>query len=59
MVDALLDDRLSAKGLMTMKKLHLANSMNIIATPILYFAPAWFANRWFAGTIFYDCRIRQ
>lgn len=58
MVDALLDERLSNKGLMTMKKLHLANSINLLSTPVIYFAPAWLANRWFAGINIHYGRIR-
>jgi len=49
-IDQLLDDRLTAQGLMKFKRLHSQMSMNAIMVPIVSFFPAYFANRWLAGS---------
>src|SRR4051812_14834938 len=51
-IDQLLDDRLTADGLMKFKRLHSHMSMNAIVIPIISFFPAYLANRWLAGTPF-------
>ena len=48
-IDQLLDDRLSAQGLMKFKRLHSAMSMNTLVIPIVSFFPAYLCNRWMAG----------
>jgi hypothetical protein len=45
-IDQLLDDRLTAQGLMKMKRLHSAMSVNALAIPVVMFPFAWVANRW-------------
>ena len=50
LIDQLLDDRLSAQGLMKFKRLHSAMSMNTLVIPIVSFFPAYLCNRWMAGT---------
>lgn len=49
-IDQLLDDRLTAEGLMKFKRLHSHMSMNTIVIPVLSFFPAYLCNRWLAGT---------
>lgn len=50
LIDALLDEKLSPAGLIKMKRLYFDISINLIATPIVMFFPAWIANRWLQGT---------
>ena len=50
MIDQLLDDRLTAEGLMKFKRLHSHMSMNTLAVPVVAFFPAYLCNRWLAGT---------
>lgn len=45
-IDHLLDDRFTAEGLMKMKRLHAAMSMNAVIIPFAMFPFAWVANRW-------------
>lgn len=52
-IDQLLDDRLSAEGLMKFKRLHSQLTMNAIVIPIVSFFPAYYCNRWMAGTPLY------
>ncbi len=49
LIDALLDEKLSPAGLIKMKRLYFDVSINIIATPIVMFLPAWIATRWLQG----------
>ena len=49
LIDQLLDDRLTAQGLMKFKRLHSQLSVNALAIPVVCFFPAYFANRWLAG----------
>ena len=50
LIDQLLDDRLSAEGLMKFKRLHSHMSLNAVIIPVVTFFPAYFCNRWLAGT---------
>ena len=50
-IDTLLDDKLSAAGLMKMKRLHYDISLSIIATPIIMFPFAWIGNKWLQGKL--------
>lgn len=45
-IDHLLDDRMTAEGLMKLKRLHAAMAVNALAIPVVMFPFAWFANRW-------------
>ena len=49
LIDQLLDDRLTAQGLMKFKRLHSQLSVNALAIPVVCFFPAYLANRWLAG----------
>lgn len=49
LIDCLLDDRLSADGLMKFKELYRCNSIQTIIVPILSFPVAWTMNRWLFG----------
>ena len=49
-IDQMLDDRLTAEGLMKFKRLHSQLAMNTLVIPIIAFFPAYYANRWMAGT---------
>ena len=49
-IDHLLDDRLTAEGLMKFKRLHSQLTMNTVAIPVISFFPAYYANKWLAGT---------
>jgi hypothetical protein len=51
LIDQLLDDRLSADGLMKFKRLHSSMAMNAVVIPIVMFFPAYLCNRWLAGTL--------
>lgn len=50
MLDALLDDKISAEGLVKMKQLYWQNSIAMIAVPIVSFPLAWVCNKWLQGT---------
>ena len=50
LIDQLLDDRLSAEGLMKFKRLHSAMATNAIMIPIVTFPLAYVANKWLTGT---------
>eukprot|EP00919_Chromeraceae_sp_WS-2016_P010859 GHVR01025408.1.p1 GENE.GHVR01025408.1~~GHVR01025408.1.p1 ORF type:complete len:176 (-),score=5.75 GHVR01025408.1:1666-2193(-) len=50
-IDALLDERLTPEGLMKFKRMYRANSLNLIAVPMVTFPIAWVANRWLAGFV--------
>ena len=50
-IDQLLDDRLSAQGLMKFKRLHSQMSINALVIPIVSFFPAYLANRWLVGIL--------
>ena len=45
-IDHLLDDRMTAEGLMKLKRLHSAMAVNALAIPVVMFPFAWVANRW-------------
>lgn len=49
-IDQLLDDRLTAEGLMKFKRLHSQLAVNAVVIPIFMFPIAFYANRWLAGT---------
>jgi hypothetical protein len=49
LIDQLIDDRLTASGLMKFKRLHSQMAMNAIVIPIVAFPIAYVANRWMAG----------
>lgn len=51
LVDAVNDDRLSARGLMKFKELYRVNSVQLLAVPVATFPIAWFLNRWVVGKI--------
>jgi hypothetical protein len=53
LIDQLLDDRLSASGLMKFKRLRQQLVMNSIVIPIVSFFPAYCCNRWLAGTFIF------
>lgn len=48
-IDQLLDDRLSAEGLIKFKRLHSHMAMNALVIPFVSFFPAYYLNRWLAG----------
>lgn len=48
-IDHMLDDRLTAEGLMKFKRLHSQLTMNSAAIPVVTFIPAWFMNKWLFG----------
>lgn len=48
-IDHLLDDRLTAEGLMKFKRLHSQMAMNAFVIPFISFFPAYLANKWLAG----------
>ena len=50
-IDQLLDDRLSAEGLMKFKRLHSQMALNAVLIPAVTFPIAFLANRWLAGTL--------
>lgn len=50
LIDQLLDDRLSAAGLMKFKRLHSQLAMNAIVIPAVTFPLAFLANRALVGT---------
>jgi hypothetical protein len=50
LIDQLLDDRLSAEGLMKFKRLHSHMAISAIVIPIASFPFAYIANRWMSGT---------
>ena len=50
LVDAVNDDRLSARSLMKFKELYRLNSLQLLAVPVVAFPFAWLANRWVVGT---------
>lgn len=52
LIDQLLDDRLSADGLMKFKRLHSQMATNALVIPVVTFPIAYLANRWLAGTSF-------
>ena len=56
-VDALIDDRLSARGLMKFKNLYTHISFNLFATPIVAFPPAFILTKWLVGIIFPYLRL--
>ena len=58
-IDHLLDDRLSAEGLMKFKRLHSHMSMNALVIPVISFFPAYLCNRWLAGTHLVIVRLRR
>lgn len=45
-IDHLLDDRMTAEGLMKLKRLHSSMAVNALAIPLVMFPFAWVANRW-------------
>lgn len=49
-IDQLLDDRLTAEGLMKFKRLHSQMAVNAVLIPAVTFPIAFIANRWLAGT---------
>lgn len=49
-IDQLLDDRLTAEGLMKFKRLHSQMATNAVLIPLVTFPIAFLANRWLAGT---------
>ncbi len=49
-IDQMLDDRLTAEGLMKFKRLHSQMSMNGVVIPLVMFPFAFVANRWLVGT---------
>lgn len=49
-IDQLLDDRLTAEGLMKFKRLHSQMAVNALLIPLVTFPFAFLANRWLAGT---------
>jgi hypothetical protein len=49
-IDQLLDDRLTAQGLMKFKRLHSQMATNAVLIPAITFPLAFLANRWIAGT---------
>ena len=58
-IDQMLDDRLSAEGLMKFKRLHSHMAVNALVIPAISFFPAYFCNRWLAGTHFIIIRLRR
>jgi hypothetical protein len=50
LIDQLLDDRLTAEGLMKFKRLHSQLAMNAVVIPAVTFPFAFLANRALAGT---------
>lgn len=48
-IDALNDDRLSARALMKFKELYRLNSIQQLVAPVVAFPFAWIANRWVVG----------
>lgn len=57
-IDHLLDDRLTAEGLMKFKRLHSHMATNALVIPVVSFFPAYFCNRWLAGTTLVMFRFR-
>ena len=49
LIDQLLDDRLTAQGLMKFKRLHSHMAINAIVIPVITFPIALFASKWLAG----------
>ena len=49
-IDQLLDDRLTAEGLLKFKRLHSQMALNALLIPAVTFPLAFLANRWLAGT---------
>ena len=49
-IDQLLDDRLTAEGLMKFKRLHSQMAINAVLIPAVTFPLAYFGSRWLAGT---------
>jgi len=49
-IDHLLDDRMTAAGLMKLKRLHSSMSINALAIPIVMFPFAWVVNRWMSSS---------
>ena len=48
-IDQLIDDRLTAEGLMKFKRLHSAMSLNALAIPAVTFPFAYVATKWLTG----------
>ncbi|MCB0369353.1 MAG: hypothetical protein KDD45_07840 [Bdellovibrionales bacterium] len=50
-IDQMLDDRLSASGLMKFKRLHSSMTMNAVVIASAMTVPAYICNRWLAGIL--------
>lgn len=51
-IDQMIDDRISAEGLMKFKRLHSAMAFNALAIPLVTFPIAYVASKWLVGTPF-------
>jgi len=51
-IDSMLDDRLTAEGLMKFKRLHSHMASNAVIIPVVMFPIAYLANKWLTGTFF-------
>jgi hypothetical protein len=53
MIDHLVDDRLTAQGLMKFKRLHSIQAYNAVLIPVVVFPFAYLANRWICGIYYF------